>query len=39
MIATGFLQRQEGVIHLLVDRMHDLSSALSQIPTATREFR
>jgi len=39
MIATGFLQRQEGVIHLLVDRMQDLSSAMNKVGSVSRDFR
>lgn len=39
MIATGFLQRQEGIIHLLVDRMQDLSSAVAKVGTVSRDFR
>uniref|UniRef100_A0A7C2NV90 Error-prone DNA polymerase n=1 Tax=Schlesneria paludicola TaxID=360056 RepID=A0A7C2NV90_9PLAN len=39
LIATGFLQRQEGVIHLLVDRLQDLSSAVSPVGSVSRDFR
>jgi hypothetical protein len=39
MIATGFLQRQEGIIHLLVDRMQDLSSAVTNVGSVSRDFR
>lgn len=39
MIARGMLQRQHGIIHLLVDQLEDLSSELAQITTQSRDFR
>ncbi|HUQ71812.1 MAG TPA: error-prone DNA polymerase [Planctomycetaceae bacterium] len=38
-IATGFLQRQEGVTHLLVDRMQDLTAAVAKVGTMSRDFQ
>jgi error-prone DNA polymerase len=38
-IARGILQRQNEVIHLVVDQLEDLSRELSQIPRRSRDFR
>ena len=38
MIAHGILQRQHGVIHLVVDRMDDLTNLLGQIANRSRDF-
>jgi error-prone DNA polymerase len=39
MIASGRLQRQEGVIHLLVDQMQDLTETMRKVRHASRDFR
>lgn len=39
MIASGRLQRQDGVIHLLADRLHDLTETIRQVRHASRNFR
>ena len=39
LIAHGRLQRQDEVIHLLVDRLEDLSSKLGQMKPQSRDFR
>jgi error-prone DNA polymerase len=39
LIARGLLQRQVGVIHLLVDRLDDLTAELAQIDSRSRDFR
>jgi error-prone DNA polymerase len=38
-IAHGHLQRAEGVIHLLVDRLQDLTQAIRDVETRSRDFR
>ena len=38
LIATGKMQRQEGVIHLIVDRFEDLTSRLPEIGHRSRDF-
>jgi error-prone DNA polymerase len=37
-IATGFLQRQEGVIHLIVYRLEDLTERLPDLGHMSRDF-
>ena len=39
LIAHGLLQREYNVIHVLTDRLEDLSSAVAEVPIASREFR
>jgi error-prone DNA polymerase len=39
LIATGLLQSQEGVIHLIVDRFEDLTSQLPDLGHRSRDFR
>jgi error-prone DNA polymerase len=38
LIATGLLQRQEGVIHLIVNRLEDLTSQLPDLGHRSRDF-
>jgi error-prone DNA polymerase len=38
-IATGFLQRQDGVIHLVVQALKDISPLLADVGQASRDFR
>jgi error-prone DNA polymerase len=38
LIATGLLQSQEGVIHLIVDRFEDLTSQLPDLGHRSRDF-
>ena len=38
LIATGLLQRQEGVIHLVVDRLQDLTEQLPDLGHVSRDF-
>ena len=38
LIATGLLQRQEGVIHVIVDRMQDLTTQLPDLGQVSRDF-
>ena len=38
-IAHGILQRQHDVIHLVVDRMDDLTTLLGQVGNRSRDFR
>lgn len=38
-VARGLLQRQEGVIHLVVDRLTDLPAVVSAIGSQSRDFR
>ncbi len=38
-IATGLLQRQDGVIHLIVDRLEDVTTKLPDIGRVSRDFR
>jgi error-prone DNA polymerase len=38
-IATGLLQRQEGVIHLIVDRLEDVTAKLPELGSVSRDFR
>jgi error-prone DNA polymerase len=37
-IATGLLQRQDGVIHLIVDRLEDLTDQLPDLGHVSRDF-
>jgi error-prone DNA polymerase len=37
-IATGLLQRQDGVIHLIVDRLEDLTKQLPDLGHVSRDF-
>ena len=39
LLASGPLQRQDGVIHILVDRLEDLSSLLPHVDSRSRDFR
>ena len=39
MIAHGILQRQHSVVHLVVDRMDDLTTVLGQVGNRSRDFR
>lgn len=39
LIAHGHLQRADGVIHLLVDRLEDLTAMLESIASQSRNFR
>jgi error-prone DNA polymerase len=38
LIATGLLQRQEGVIHLIVDHLEDLTDGLPELAHRSRDF-
>jgi error-prone DNA polymerase len=38
-IATGLLQRQDGVIHLIVDRLEDVTENLPDLGHVSRDFR
>jgi error-prone DNA polymerase len=38
-IATGLLQRQDGVIHLIVDRLEDVTAKLPDLGHVSRDFR
>jgi error-prone DNA polymerase len=38
LIATGLLQRQEGVIHLIVDRLEDVTTCLPDLGHVSRDF-
>jgi error-prone DNA polymerase len=37
-IATGLLQKQDGVIHLIVDRLQDLTNELPELGHVSRDF-
>ena len=37
-IATGLLQRQEGVSHVIVDRLEDLTMQLPDLGHVSRDF-
>ena len=39
LIAHGILQRQDEVVHLVVDRMEDLTEVLGQYNNSSRDFR
>jgi error-prone DNA polymerase len=39
LIARGILQRQHDVIHLLVDRLDDLTAELADVESRSRDFR
>ena len=39
MVATGVLQKQDGVIHVLVDRLDDITDWLRDARVASRDFR
>jgi error-prone DNA polymerase len=39
MLAFGTLQNQQGVVHLLVSRLVDLSEALGEVKLPSRDFR
>ena len=39
LLAFGVLQNQEGVVHLLVDRLVDLSEVLASVVVSSRDFR
>jgi error-prone DNA polymerase len=38
LIATGLLQRQDGVIHVIVDRLEDLTTRLPDLGHVSRDF-
>jgi error-prone DNA polymerase len=38
LIATGLLQRQDGVIHLIVDRLEDVTTRLPDLGHVSRDF-
>jgi error-prone DNA polymerase len=38
-IATGVLQRQEGVVHLIVKRLEDMTAAIAGLGQPSRDFR
>jgi error-prone DNA polymerase len=38
-IATGLLQRQDGVMHLIVDRLQDLTEELPDLGRVSRDFQ
>jgi len=38
LIATGLLQRQDGVIHVIVDRLQDLTTQLPNLGHVSRDF-
>jgi error-prone DNA polymerase len=38
LLATGLVQRQEGVIHLIVDRLRDLTAELPSLGHLSRDF-
>jgi error-prone DNA polymerase len=38
LIATGLLQRQDGVIHVIVDRLEDLTMRLPDLGHVSRDF-
>jgi error-prone DNA polymerase len=38
LIATGLLQKQEGVIHLIVDRLEDVTTQLPDLGHVSRDF-
>ena len=39
MIATGILQRQQDIVHILVDRLEDLTEQLIEVNNRSRDFR
>jgi hypothetical protein len=39
LLATGELQREESVIHVLASRLDDLSDLLAGVPGKSRDFR
>jgi error-prone DNA polymerase len=39
MLAHGYLQKEAGVIHILVTRLEDLSTLLADLGTTSRDFR
>lgn len=39
LIVQGMLQRKDGIAHVLVDRMEDLSELLSEVGNRSRDFR
>ena len=39
LIVQGILQRKDGIAHVLVDRMEDLSELLAEINNRSRDFR
>jgi len=38
-IATGLLRRQDGVIHVIVDRLEDVTTKLPELGSVSRDFR
>ncbi len=38
LIATGLLQRQDGVTHIIVDRLQDLTAQLPSLGQISRDF-
>ena len=39
LIARGILQRKDGIVHILVDQLEDLSQLLSELGNRSRDFR
>ena len=39
LLVSGHLQKAEGIIHVVAQRLHDLSDHLAGIPIASRDFR
>ncbi len=39
LIVTGLLQSQDSVVHLIVDRMEDLTERLPNLGQVSRDFR
>lgn len=39
LIARGILQREQGIIHLVVDKLEDLSHRLQEVRNQSRDFR
>ncbi len=39
MVADGRLQRKHGVVHVVAERLEDLSESLGQLDSASRDFR
>ena len=38
-IAHGMLQRKDGIVHLVVDRIEDLTPLLGEVQTRSRDFQ
>jgi error-prone DNA polymerase len=39
LIVTGQLQRQDGVIHVIVRRLKDITAEVAEVGQASRDFR